>query len=70
VWATVRVSGGQVVYHIWDREKVSLESFGSRIRDPTNFEISTEVMGGGKVNPHMCIKVSAHRDSEFRNSIC
>jgi hypothetical protein len=59
-----------VVYHIGDREKVSPESFGSRIHDPANSEISTEVKGGGKVNPHVCIEVSAHQDLEFRNSIC
>jgi hypothetical protein len=69
VWATVRVSGGQVAYHIGDREKVSPESFGIRIRDPTNSEIPTEVTGGGKVNPHVCIGVSAHRGSEVGNSI-
>jgi hypothetical protein len=69
VWATVRVSGGQVAYHIGDREKVSPESFGIRIRDPANSEIPTEVTGGGKVNPHVCIGVSAHRGSEVGNSI-
>jgi hypothetical protein len=59
-----------VAYHIGDREKVSPESFGIRIRDPANSEIPIEVTGGGKVNPHVCIGVSAHRGSEFRNSIC
>jgi hypothetical protein len=43
VWATVKVSGGQVAYHIGDQEKVSPESFGIRIRDPANAEMKWEV---------------------------
>jgi hypothetical protein len=46
LWATVRVSGRQVAYHIGDWEKVSLESFGIRIRDPTNSEIP--IRGDGR----------------------
>jgi hypothetical protein len=43
VWATAGVSGGQVAYHIGNREKVSPESFDIRIRDPANFEFPIEV---------------------------
>jgi hypothetical protein len=57
------VSGGQVAYHIGDREKESPESIDIRIRDPANSEIPIEVTGGGKVNSHVCIGVSAHRVS-------
>jgi hypothetical protein len=57
-------------HRIGDRGKVRPETFGIRIRDPANSEILIEVTGVGKVNPHVCIGGSAHRGSEFRNSIC
>jgi hypothetical protein len=43
-----RVSGGQVAYHIGDREKASPKSIDIRIRDPANSEIPIEVTRGGK----------------------
>jgi hypothetical protein len=52
-----------VVYHIGDREKESPESIDIRIRDPANPEIPIEVMGGGKVNSHVCVGTSVHRVS-------
>jgi hypothetical protein len=53
-----------------DREKGSPESIDIRIRDLANPEIPIEVTGGGKVNPHVCIGVSAHQGSEVGDSIC
>jgi hypothetical protein len=69
VWATTGVSGGQVAYHIGDREKESPESIDIRIRDPANSEIPIEVTGGGKVNSHVCIGVSSRRVSESVNQV-
>jgi hypothetical protein len=69
MWATTRVIGGQVAYYIENRRKVRLETFFIRIRDLAKSEIPTEVTGGGKVNQHMCIGVSAHRGSEVGNFI-
>jgi hypothetical protein len=49
--------------HIRDREKASPESVDIRIRDSANFEILIEVTGGGKVNSHVCVRVSSRRVS-------
>jgi hypothetical protein len=49
-------------HSIGDREKVSPESFGIRIRDPANSEIPIEVTGVER-STHTCIGVSAHRVS-------
>jgi hypothetical protein len=57
-------------HSIGDREKVSPESFGIRIRDPANSEIPIEVTGCGKVNSHVRIGDSAHRVSGVGNSKC
>jgi hypothetical protein len=43
-------------------KKVRFETIVIRVRDPVNSEIPTEVTGGGKVNPHVCISVSAYRE--------
>jgi hypothetical protein len=51
MWTTVRVSGIQVAYHIRDREKVSPESFGIKIRDPANSEILIRGDGRWKSQP-------------------
>jgi hypothetical protein len=58
-----------VAYYIGNRRNVRLETFVIRIRDLAKSEILTEVTGGGKVNLHVCIGVSAHRGSEVGNSI-
>jgi hypothetical protein len=55
-------------HSIRDREKVRPETFGIRIRDPTNPEILTEVTGGEKVKPHVCIEVLSCRVSEVGKS--
>jgi hypothetical protein len=57
-------------HSIGDREKVSPESFGIRIRDPANSEIPIEVTGCGKVNSHVRIGDSAHRVSGVGDSKC
>jgi hypothetical protein len=54
--------------NIGDQEKGSPESFDIRIRDPANPEM-TEATEGGRVYPHVCIGVSAHRGSEVGDSI-
>jgi hypothetical protein len=64
------VSGGQVAHSIGDQEKEGLESIDIRIRDPANPEIPIEGTGPLKGQPHVCVGVSAHRGSEFGNSIC
>jgi hypothetical protein len=56
-------------HSIGDREKVSPESFGIRIRDPANSEIPIEVTGVERLT-HTCIGVSAHRVSGVGNSKC
>jgi hypothetical protein len=70
VWATAVASGGQVAYHIKDREKASPELIEIRIRNPMNSKISIEVTGGGKVNSHMCVGVSSRQVSEVGKSQC
>jgi hypothetical protein len=70
MWAIVRFSGGQVAYHIRNRRKVRLETFVIRIRDPANAEIPIEVTGGGKVTPHVCVGVSAYRESGISEVSC
>jgi hypothetical protein len=49
VWTTVGASGGQVAYHIGDREKASLKSIDIRIRNPMNSKIPIEVTGEEKL---------------------
>ena len=70
VWAIVRVSGGQVAYHIGDQENVSPKSFVISICDPVNSKIPIEAMGCGKVNSHVRIGDSAHWVSGVGNSKC
>jgi hypothetical protein len=70
VWATAGASGGQVAYHIGDREKASPESIDISIRNPVNSEIPIEVTGGGKVNSCVCVGVSSRQVSEVGKSQC
>lgn len=53
-----------------DWEKVSLESFGIRIRNSVNSKVPIEVTGCGRVNSHVCIEDSVHRVSRVDNSKC
>jgi hypothetical protein len=53
-----------------DQEKVSPESFGIRIRDPVNPEISIGATGCGKVNSHVRIRDSVRRILGVGNSKC
>jgi hypothetical protein len=41
VWGHSGISGGQVVYHIGVREKVSPGNIGIRIRDPARSDVPT-----------------------------
>jgi hypothetical protein len=43
-----RISGGQVAYHIGDREKESLEPIDIKIHNPANSEISIRSDGRWK----------------------
>jgi hypothetical protein len=52
-----------VAYYIESRRKAILETFVVGTRDPVNAKIPIEVMGGGKVTPHVCIGVSVYQES-------
>jgi hypothetical protein len=66
--AAVGVSGGQVARHIGDQEKVRTETFGVRIRDPTDLEILIKATGGEKVNSHVRVRVSSRKLSGVEKS--
>jgi hypothetical protein len=68
VWATVKVIGRQVAYHIGDRGKVKLETFVIRIRNPANPKIPIRGDGRWKSEPtrmHWSIDISGFRVQKF-----
>jgi hypothetical protein len=52
---------------VWGKK--SPETFDIRIRYPANPEILIEVTGSGKVNSHMCVRVSVYRVSGVGKTI-
>jgi hypothetical protein len=68
VWATTGTSGDRwrTISGIGKRKVPNPLTSG--FSDPTNPEISIEVTGGGKVNPHVCVGVSAYRVSGVEKS--